>query len=199
MHKGRITVAIIAGVGLLTLFFPWIEITDFSVDRGIVLNKTTEVYYGFQTWYGQLAGLLFAVIGILALVGKTDVMISKGFPKITILGACAVLLLEAITIFAICGFTKNYTVQAGVYGIIIVSLIAAIAPYLFKADGTVHLPKVKNVLDDIEESAEIVEDKIEDITEKIEDKFDGDDDDDKDEMKTAAQKAKPSDSSEKTS
>lgn len=196
MHKGRITVAVIAGIGLLTMFFPWMEITDFNVDRGIVLNTQTDVYYGLQTWYGQLAGLLFAVIGIVAIAGKKGTMIAKGFPKITILGASAILLVEAVTIFSVCGFTKNYTVQAGVYGIIIVALAAAIAPYLFKADGTVHIPNVKDVMEDIEDSADIVEDKVEDITDKIEDKFDGDDKDDDEEDKKDSE-TKDSDQAEK--
>lgn len=190
MHKGRITIAIIAGIGFLLVLFPWMEETVTGSIIGLHNISGTEVYYGFQTWYGQMAALLFVVIAIVALIGKKSTMIAKGFPKLAILVVSGIIFLEGIVIFSISGFSSHFTAQAGVYGILILALATALAPYLFKADGTVHIPKVKDVIDDIEDSADIVEDKIEDITdrvedtaenlsEKIEDKFDGNKDDKK--------------------
>ena len=54
------------------------------------------------------------------------------------------------------------------------SLATAAAPYLFKSDGTVGVPRLEDVIDDIEDSADIVEDAVEDFGDKIDDKFDGD-------------------------
>ncbi|MEO9532304.1 MAG: hypothetical protein ABJG68_08765 [Crocinitomicaceae bacterium] len=191
MHKGRITLAILAGIGFLLIVFPWMEETVNGSKVGFPNIAGSEVYYGFQTWYGQMASLLFAVIALFALIGKRDTMIAKGFPKMTVLATSGILFLEGIVIFSITGFSTHFTAQAGVYGILILALATAVAPYLFKADGTVHIPNVKDVVDDIEDSADIVEDKFEDISDKvedkaegimdkIEDKFDGDDDKDED-------------------
>ena len=171
MHKGRITVAVIAGIGLLSTLFPWIEVWEMGMERGIVYDLGTRLEYGFQSWYGYLAMFFFMLIAAFALMGKKGNMIAKGIPKMAILVLSGLILLEGILILIIAGLSVTLSPQAGIYIMMIVSLCTAVAPYLFKADGTVEIPSVKEVIDDIEDSAEIVEDKAEAAADKIEDKY----------------------------
>ncbi|MFT4602009.1 MAG: hypothetical protein ACI857_002195 [Arenicella sp.] len=183
MHKGRITVAVIAVIGMLSLVFPWVEISKSGMESGFVFDFGMETWYGFQTWYGDLASVLFLVIGLVSVLGKREKMIAKGFPKMTILVASGLLLLEGILILIVAAISLKITAEAGVYLMMIAALATAAAPYLFKSDGTVGVPTLKEVADDIEDSADIVEDKVEDIADKFEETFDKDDKDDDDDKK----------------
>jgi hypothetical protein len=174
MHKGRTTVAILAGIGIVATLFPWIDIWVKGMESGFVFDLGITIYYGFQTWYGLLSCIFFAVIAAFALLGNKKQMISKGFPKMSILVFSGLALLEALILLAVAGFSDKITALPGVYIVGFVSLATAAAPYLFKSDGTVGVPKLEEVIDDIEDSAEIVEDAVEDLGDKIDDKFDGD-------------------------
>ena len=193
MHKGRITVASISGLGILSLVFPWVEISNSGMHSGFVLDLGIEVSYGFQLWYGQLAAAIFAIIAFAAILGKRENMIAKGFPKMTILVASGLLFFEGLLILIVAAMSTKLTAEAGTYVLMFAAVLAAIAPYLFKADGTVHVPEIKDVIDDIEDSADIVEDKAEEIADKIEDRFDGDEDDNKKEKKEGSAEEKPAD------
>jgi hypothetical protein len=197
MHKGRITVGGIAALGIIALLFPWVEVSKSGMEAGFVFDFGMETWYGFQLWYGQLAAGIFAVIALAAVIGKKENMIAKGFPKMTILVASGLLLLEGLLILVVAGMSDKITAEPGIYVLIFAAVLAAIAPYVFKADGTVHVPEIKDVMDDIEDSADIVEDKAEEIADKIEDKFDGDDDDnDKEEKKEEPKEASSDDKAE---
>lgn len=183
MHKSRITVSILAGIGVLATLFPWLEIWVKGMESGFVFDFGMSINYGFQTWYGILSCVFFLLIAAFALIGDRKQIIAKGFPKMGILVLSGLGLLEVLILLAVAGFSDKITALAGIYLIGFVNLITAAAPYLFKADGTVGVPKMNEVMDDIEDSADIVEDSVEDLSDKIEDKFDGDNDDVNDENK----------------
>ena len=185
MHKGRITVAIIAAIGMLAAFFPWIQNTpDLSV-YGFNIQVDAQTSSGIQGVVGIISLILFAIVAGIALIGKKEKMISKGFPKMGILVISGLIFLGILIVLAACMVTSTLEAKFGVYLTLIISVLSALAPYLFKADGTVAVPTIKEVADDIEDSADIVEDEIEEITEKVEDKFEEtfDNDDEKKEEK----------------
>jgi len=188
MHKGRITVAIIAAVGIIAAFLPWFEFTPDLSKFGFNIEMGPTTSSGVSGFAGIISIVFFLVIAAFALIGKKEKMIAKGFPKMGILIMSGLILLGTIIVLTVCMVSSELVAKMGVYITMILSLVTAIAPYVFKADGTVHVPEIEDVMDDIEDSAEIVEDKVEDIADKVEDKFEDtfdkdDDDDDKDEKK----------------
>lgn len=179
MHKGRLTVAVLAGLGVITVLFPWAEVQKKGMEMGFAYDFGIDNVYGFQTWMGYTAIILFVLIAAFALIGKKDKMIAKGFPKMAILIFSGLVFLEGLLILLAFLFMPLMDAKIGVYLIMLVSLLTAVAPYFFKADGTVAVPEVEDVMDDIEDSAEIVEDRVEEIADQVEDKiedvFDKDD------------------------
>lgn len=184
MHKGRLSVAILAGIGVLTVLFPWAEVQKKGMEMGFAYDLGSENIYGFQNWMGYTAIILFGLIAAFALIGKKDKMIAKGFPKMGILIFSGLIFLEGLLILLAFLFMPLMDAKIGVYLLMLVALLTAVAPYLFKADGSIAVPDVQEVMDDIEDSAEIVEDKVEDIADKVEDKvedvLDKDDEEKKD-------------------
>lgn len=185
MHKGRITVAIMAGMGMLASFLPWRSVSIDGAEFGVNFNFGNFKQLGVDTWLGYLNIALFLVILIMALAGKKEKMIAKGFPKMTILVVSGLALLFSVFVLIVYAMSKYDSALIGVYLALVASLLTAATPYFFNADGSVDVPTVKEVMDDIEDSADIVEDKVEDIADKVEDKIedklglDDDDDDDK--------------------
>ena len=178
MHKGRITVAVLAGIGMFASFLPWRSVTINGADFGLSFNMAPVKQLGVDTWLGYVNITFFLVIAIMALAGKKQNMIAKGFPKMTILVVSG--LAFVFTAFVLIAYAlSNYdSAQFGVYLALIAALLTAATPYFFNADGSVDMPTVKEVMNDIEDSADIVEDKVEDIADKVEDKLGLDDDDD---------------------
>jgi hypothetical protein len=156
---------------MLAAFFPWIQHTpDLSV-YGFNIQVDAQTSSGIQGVVGIISLILFAVVAGIALIGKKEKMIAKGFPKMGILVISGLIFLGILIILAACMVTDTLEAKFGVYLTLIISVLTALAPYLFKADGTVAVPKIEEVADDIEDSADIVEDEIEEIAEKVEDKF----------------------------
>lgn len=194
MHKGRITVAIMAGIGMFASFLPWRSVEIDGSEFGMNFNFGNFKQLGVDTWLGYVNIALFLVILIMAIVGSKQKMIAKGFPKMTILVVSGLALIFSAFVLVAFALSEYDTALVGVYLALFASIFTAATPYFFNADGTVDMPSVKEVMDDIEESAEIVEDKVEDIADKVEDKIEdklGLDDDEKKE-----EKAKPEDKKE---
>ena len=182
MHKGRITVAIMAGIGMFASFLPWRSVNIDTSEYGFNFNFANFKQLGVDTWLGYVNIALFLVIIIMALVGSKEKMIAKGFPKMTILVVSGLALLFTAFVLVAYALSTHDTALVGVYLALFGSILTAATPFFFNEDGTVDMPSVKEVIDDIEESADIVEDKVEDIADKVEDKIEdklGLDDDDK--------------------
>jgi hypothetical protein len=194
MHKGRIAIAILAAIGVFSAILPWrsVELPDLSfIGFSDLGSSITQL--GIDLNIGYVTIILFIGIAILALIGKKEKMVAKGFPKMGIL-VLSGLLTAFHLIVMIIFFLNDYQSPAwGLYTATIVSVVSMGLPYIFKADGTVAIPSADEIADDIEDSADIIEDKVEDIADKIEDKFDKDDEDDEDEEKEKSEEEKPAD------
>ena len=181
MHKGRISIAVLAAIGAFSAILPWrvVELPDLSfIGFGDLGNSITQLGIDLKIGYFTIA--LFAVIIGLALAGKKENMVAKGFPKMGILVISGLLTVFHLVIMIIYLVSEYNSPAWGLYTAFIVSLVSVGLPYIFKADGTVAIPSVEEVADDIEDSADIIEDKMEEIEDKIEDRFDKDDEDDDD-------------------
>lgn len=193
MHKGRVTVAVMAGIGMFSSFLPWAFVTMNGKEFGF--NKTFGTFrqLGVDSWLGYTNLVFFSIILVMALLGNKKNMIAKGFPKMSILvmsGLAFLLTIGVLIVFALSDYNDPLI---GVYLAMAASLLTAATPYFFNADGSVDIPTVKEVIDDIEDSAEIVEDKVEDIADKVEDKIEdklGIDDDDEKEEKSSDEESK---------
>lgn len=194
MHKGRISVAVMAGIGMFASLLPWRTVTIDGSEFGFNFNMEPLTQYGIDTWLGYVNIILFLVIAVAALIGPKEKMIAKGFPKMTILVVSGLALLFSGFVIIAYALSKYDSAQIGVYLALVASLLTALTPYFFNADGSVDMPTVKEVIGDIEDSAEIVEDKVEDIADKVEDKIEDklglDDDDDKKEEKSSDEESK---------
>ena len=169
MHKGRIAIAILSGIGVLSAILPWrvVELPDLSfIGFGDLGNGITQLGTDLKLGYVTMA--LFAVIIILALAGKKEQMVAKGFPKMGILVLSSLLAIFHLITMIIYLISEYNSPAWGLYTAVIVSIVLVGLPYIFKADGTVSIPSAEEVADDIEDSAEIIEDKVEDVADRIE-------------------------------
>lgn len=176
MHKGRISIAVLAAVGAFSAILPWryVELPDLSfIGLGSLAGGVNQL--GIDLKLGYVTILLFAIIAILALVGNREKMVAQGFPKMGILVLSGLLSAYHLIVMIIFFINEYQSPSWGLYTAVIVSIVMMGLPYIFKSDGSVSIPSVKEVADDIEDSADIIEDKVEDIADKIEDRFDKDD------------------------
>lgn len=173
MHKGRITIAIIAGIGVLTSILPWrvIEIPYMGIP-GLGENLNGLSQQGIDVQLGFVTITFFLVIALLALVGKKDKMVAQGFPKMGILiisGLSAIFHLIVAVTYTLNDFQSP---AWGLYLAVVISILSMGVPFLFKSDGSITVPTSKDIEHEIENSAEIIENKVEQIADKIEDRFD---------------------------
>ena len=182
MHKAKIGVIVNAGIGIFSSVFPWREVTIFSRS---VSQK------GIDDWFGFVVITTFVLIAILALLGKKDQHIQKGIPKMGILVLSGLTLLFCLFLEAAFAMQEFTSPAWGLHLALFMSVLTLVTPYIFRANGEMEMPTVKELKADIEESADIVEDKVEAIADKIEDVFDKDDedeDDKKEDKKTPKEK-----------
>jgi hypothetical protein len=187
MHKGRITIAILAAIGVFSAILPWrvVELPDLSfIGFGDLGNSITQL--GTDLKIGYVTMILFTVIILLAVIGKKEKMVAKGFPKMGILVISGLLTVFHLVITIMYAISEYNSPSWGLYTALIVSIVSLGLPYIFKSDGTVAIPSVEEVADDIEDSADIIEDKVEDVADRIEDRFDKDDEGNSEENKEEA-------------
>ncbi|MCB9225377.1 MAG: hypothetical protein R2780_00445 [Crocinitomicaceae bacterium] len=180
MHKGRITIAVLAGIGVLCSIMPWrvIEIPYMGIP-GLGDNLNGLIQMGTDVKLGFVTITLFLVIGLLALVGKKDKMIAKGFPKMGVLIISGLLVLFHLIVAVAFTINDFQSPAWGLYLAAIVSLLTMGVPFLFKSDGSLTVPTSKEIEKEIEVNADIIEDQVEKIEAKIEDKFDKDKEEEK--------------------
>ena len=161
MHKGRLVLAILGGLGIISTFLPWITNTpDFS-KYGLNFSASVTESGMDNNIIASINIICFIGIIAFSILGKRTQMVSKGIPKMGILMLSGLLLLGSLIFLLACGVSSELEAEIGLLIIPFLSITCVFIPYVFKSNGSVEIPTVKSVIDDIEESAEIVEDKAE--------------------------------------
>lgn len=179
----------LGALGIISTFLPWrtVEIPFF----GMKLN-----FKGIDHWPGYVAIIIMAIIVALAIMGKKEEGIGKGVPRMGVLILSGLGFLFGLFLIGAYMMNEFDSPAFGLYLFILASLGALVVPFIFKADGSVHMPSAKEIADDIEDNAEVFEDTVEDFADKIEDKieerFDKDDDDDDDKKEEEKKEDAPS-------
>lgn len=164
------TVVVLAGLGLVSSILPWREADIFG---------RTLRFKGIDDWQSYVAIALFVAAAALTMIGKKEAIIKKGIQKFGILIMSGLLVLFFLFLEGAWAMHDLYSPSYGLHLGLFASLGLMLAPFLFKADGSVSIPSVKEIVADVEDNAEVFEDQVEDIADKIEDKvedtFDKDD------------------------
>jgi hypothetical protein len=179
MHKERIFVLAGSGIGVLSAFLTWRTVKIFGFGRD---------FSGIDHWTGWFSIAIFAVIATLALIGNRERAIEAGAQKIIILVSSSLLSLLFLVLIILHISNSFDSPGIGLFLSLMGSAACLIMPLVTKDSGEIAVPSMDEIIDEIKDSAEVmedqvedigdkIEDKVEDIADKIEDKFDKDKDD----------------------
>jgi hypothetical protein len=171
MHKSRIAILIVSSLGMISTLFIW-KLHDSAAEFGLagfLKNPELEAITGLDSKYGYVTVVLFAIVLLIAVIGKRESIIPAGTIKFTLLLINGSLVIYHIIVISLFMFTKFNEPAYGVYTAFVISLASLLIPYLFKASGKIAVMTPKEIKKDIEKSAEDFEDKMDDIGDQIED------------------------------
>lgn len=196
MHKSRTALLITSGLGMISTLFTWRLydqigekadeagmsgfISDLNLEAELVAENGIDIKWGFVT----LA--LFAIIMLIAAMGKKDQALGTGSTKFALLVISATNVIYHIAIISLILIAAYKTPGFGLYIAFTLSLVAMILPYLFNKSGAFDPMTPKEIVKDIEQSADDFEDKAEEVGDKIEDSIE-------DKFKKKRKEEKPND------